>query len=74
MSYVRGVVTDGLNQQTVTADSQGIVKFWRFKTGQLLGKVLLDSELSFTTLNRDSGLMAIAMEDFTIRVLDIDTR
>ena len=71
---VRGVVTDGLNQQTVTADSKGIVKFWRFKSGQLLSKLVLATDLNCVRLNRDSGLMAVAMEDFTIRVIDIDTR
>ena len=71
---VRGVVTDGLNQQTVTADSLGIIKFWRFKSGQLLSKLELNSDLSFIRLNRDSGLMGVAMENFSIRVIDIDTR
>jgi len=71
---VRGVVTDGLNQQTVTADSKGIIKFWKFKSGQLQGKLMLGSDLNSVRLNRDSGLMAVAMENFSIRVVDIDTR
>ena len=40
---VRGLATDSLNQQTVTADSKGVVKFWRFKEAKLLHKVLLGS-------------------------------
>ena len=36
---VRGLATDSLNQQTVTADSKGVVKFWRFKEAKLLHKV-----------------------------------
>ena len=71
---VRGVATDGLNQQTVTADSKGIVKFWRFKAGTLLTKLVLGADLNCIRLNRDSGLMAIALENFSIRVIDIDTR
>ena len=71
---VRGVATDSLNQQTVTADSAGIVKFWTFKSGKLLSKLLLGAELNCVRLNRDSGLMGVAMEDFTLRVVDIDTR
>ena len=71
---VRGVVTDGLNQQTVTADSRGIIKFWRFKAGQMLGKLMLESDLNSVRLHRDSGLMAVALENFSLRVVDIDTR
>ena len=37
--YTRGLATDSLNQQTVTADSKGVVKFWRFKEAKLLHKV-----------------------------------
>jgi len=71
---VRGVVTDSLNQQTVTGDSKGVIKFWRFKAGELLQKLELGQDLSCIKLNRESGLLALAMEDFTIKVVDIDTR
>jgi len=71
---LRGVVTDSLNQQVVTGDSKGIVKFWRFKSGELLLKLVVGEDLSSMKLNRESGLLALAMEDFTIRVVDIDTR
>ena len=71
---VRGVLTDSLNQQTVSADSKGIIKFWRFKSGQLLGKLMLESDLNSVRLNRESGLMAVAMENFSVRVVDIDSR
>ena len=54
--------------------AKGIVKFWRFKSGRLLTKLVLGTDLNCVRLNRDSGLMAVAMEDFTIRVIDIDTR
>jgi hypothetical protein len=33
------VATDGLNQKVITGDSKGILKFWRFKTKQLVGKL-----------------------------------
>ena len=71
---VRGVATDGLNQQTVTADSKGILKFWTFKSAQLLQKLILGADVNCLRLNRDSGLMAVAMEDFRLMVIDIDTR
>jgi len=71
---LRGVATDGLNQRVVTADSKGVAKVWRLKAATLLGKVELGSDLSAMKLQRESGLVGLAMEDFTILVLDIDTR
>jgi len=77
---LRGVATDALNQRVVSADSKGVVKFWNFKskgvgkTGDLLGKLLLEQDLSFMRLHRDSCLLAVVLEDFTVSLVDIDTR
>jgi U3 small nucleolar RNA-associated protein 21 len=68
---LRVVVTDSLNHQTVTGDSKGIIKF---KAGELLQKLETGQLLSSMKLNRESGLLALAMDVFTIRVVDIDTR
>ena len=71
---VRGVVTCAVNRQTVTVDSKGVLKFWRFKTGALLQKLLLETDVGGLRLQRESGLLALALEDFTVQVVDIDTR
>jgi len=41
---------------------------------QLLGKLFLGQDLASMRLHRDSGLLALCLEDFTIRVVDVDTR
>ena len=51
-----------------------MLKFWRFKTGALLQKLLLETDVGGLRLQRESGLLAVAMEDFTVQVVDIDTR
>jgi len=71
---VRAVLTDALNQVAVTGDSKGWVKFWRFKKCSLISKVSLDGELSQMRLHRESGLIAAAMEDFSVKIIDVDTR
>ena len=63
-----------MNRQTVTVDSKGVIKFWKFKAGALLQKLLLESDVGGLRLQRESGLLAVAMEDFTVQVVDIDTR
>ena len=72
---VRGIVADGLNQLVVTGDSRGVVKFWRLKKCELLSPSLkLGGDMSRMRLHRDSSLLAVVMEDFTVKVVDIDTR
>lgn len=71
---VRGVASDSLNQQVITGDREGNLKFWRFKGRELMGKLALDGQLSQLRLHRDSSLLATALEDFNILLVDIDTR
>ncbi|XP_053330329.1 WD repeat-containing protein 36 [Spea bombifrons] len=70
---VRGVVVDGLNQMTITAGSDKLIKFWKFKTKELIQTISLSSPTSIL-LHRESGMLAIALDDFGINVLDIETR
>ncbi|XP_023323395.1 WD repeat-containing protein 36 [Eurytemora carolleeae] len=71
---LRGVASDQLNQQVISGDSAGILKFWRFKSKEMIGKLVLEGELSQIRLHRDSSLLACALETFTVVLVDIDTR
>ncbi|KAK2173340.1 hypothetical protein NP493_883g01001 [Ridgeia piscesae] len=71
---VRGVATDGLNQVTITAGADTCVKFWKFKTKELMETLTLDCQISRMTLHRDSSMLAVALDDFSVTVVDIDTR
>ncbi|KAF7250191.1 WD repeat-containing protein 36 [Varanus komodoensis] len=71
---IRGVAVDGLNQLTITAGSEGLIKFWKFKTKKLIHSTELSTSPSKMLLHRDSGILGIAMDDFGIIVLDIETR
>nr|XP_056704730.1 WD repeat-containing protein 36 [Euleptes europaea] len=71
---IRGVAVDGLNQFTVTAGSEGFIKFWKFKTSDLVHSVKFPSSPSKMLLHRDSGLLGIALDDFGISILDVETR
>ena len=50
---VRGVVTDALNQVTITAGADTCVKFWKFKKRDLMETLKLDCQISRVTLHRD---------------------
>ncbi|KAL4707333.1 hypothetical protein ACJJTC_019871 [Scirpophaga incertulas] len=71
---VRGVETDICNQRVITAGADYKLKFWYFKTATTPYNVLrLEESVSMTNLNRESGLLALVNEDFTITLVDIDT-
>ncbi|GFS13535.1 WD repeat-containing protein 36 [Elysia marginata] len=71
---VRGISIDGLNQKVVSAGANGVLKFWRFKNKQLLGQLKMEAFVSQTMLHRDSSMLAVALDDFSICIVDIDTR
>ncbi|XP_051875459.1 WD repeat-containing protein 36 isoform X2 [Pristis pectinata] len=71
---IRGVAVDGLNQLTITAGGDKLIKFWKFKSKQLVHTTTLDASPITILLHRDSGMLALAMDDFRIAVLDSETR
>uniref|UniRef100_A0A3P8RJC7 WD repeat domain 36 n=1 Tax=Amphiprion percula TaxID=161767 RepID=A0A3P8RJC7_AMPPE len=73
-SVVRGVATDTLNQLTLTAGFDWLLKFWRFKTKKQEEQLKLSSAPASMMLHRDSGMLALALDDFTVVVVDIETR
>ncbi|XP_063827478.1 WD repeat-containing protein 36 [Ostrinia nubilalis] len=71
---IRGVETDLCNARVITAGADDKLKFWRFKTETTPYHVLrLEESVSMTKCHRDSGLLALANEDFSITIVDIDT-
>ncbi|KAM9306372.1 WD repeat-containing protein 36 [Pholidichthys leucotaenia] len=71
---VRGVATDTLNQLTLTTGSDMLLKFWRFKTRKQDQEIKLNVAPAGMKLHRDSGMLALALDDFTLVVVDIETR
>ncbi|XP_012945406.1 WD repeat-containing protein 36 isoform X2 [Aplysia californica] len=71
---VRGVACDGLNQKLITGGADGLLCFWRFKAKTMLDKLQLEAYISQMQLHRDSSMLAVALDDFTIVIIDIDTR
>ncbi|KAI3362543.1 hypothetical protein L3Q82_012817, partial [Scortum barcoo] len=71
---VRGIATDTLNQLTITAGSDWLLKFWRFKSRKQEVQLKLAAAPASIKLHRDSGMLALALDDFTVLVVDIETR
>lgn len=73
---VRGVHSDGLNQTTLSGDIDGIVKIWNFggEAKHPITKLTLPSGVALFRAHSESGMLAIALDDFGICVLDCDTK
>ncbi|XP_026474515.1 WD repeat-containing protein 36 [Ctenocephalides felis] len=76
MSAVRGVATDNLNLFTISAGGDGIIKFWHFKnkTDKEIYTLDLKESISFVRSHSESSMLCVVLEEFSICIVDIDTR
>jgi U3 small nucleolar RNA-associated protein 21 len=58
----------------ISASLDGTIKLWDFKLNVLKYSITIGSPISKIELNKDNGLLAVASDDFDVRVFDIDTR
>ncbi|CAL8341870.1 unnamed protein product [Arctogadus glacialis] len=73
---VRGVCVDGLNQRVFSVGADCLLRAWRFKTrshDDPAHPPQLDSAPSLLHLHRDSGMLALALDDLTLVVIDTET-
>uniref|UniRef100_A0A336LZ66 CSON006517 protein n=1 Tax=Culicoides sonorensis TaxID=179676 RepID=A0A336LZ66_CULSO len=74
-SSVQGVVTDNLNQVVISGGFDGEVKFWHFRnTSECLKTLELGEGISFFRFHRDSSLLCVALDDFTVCLIDVDAK
>lgn len=74
---VRGVYCDNLNQFVITACSDGYIKFWHFKEGDLKKpnhKLRLNDGITMFRSHRESAMLCVVLENFAVMILDCDTR
>jgi len=75
-SSLCGLAFDSLNTRLVSCDIDGNLKLWRIKTKNLLGTTTIsESKAQITKMvaHRDSGLVALALADHSIKIFDFDT-
>lgn len=60
----------------ITGDSQGQLLFWSFSkpAERPLASLKLSQPLLQTELHRDSGLLAVTLQDFSLQIIDIVSR
>lgn len=73
---VTGIAIDSLNRTVVSCGEDGKLKFWDFSSGVLLHQLDWAPMVSIKTLryHRSSDLIALACDDSSIRLVDIETK
>ncbi len=77
-----GLSFDSLNTRLISCDINGNIKLWRLKNKTLLSSTsIIDQQdnsksniqITKIIIHRDSGLIALAFNDYTIKIYDFDT-
>lgn len=73
---VRGVWVDNLNQMVITGGVDCHLKFWGFKADNKnpIGVLKLHESILFLRGHRESSMLCVAFEDFSLQVVDYDTK
>lgn len=75
-SEVRGLWSDNLNQIVISGGVDNLVKFWNFKgnTKTHIGMIKMPESILMFRGHRESSMLCVALEDFSIYVIDYDTK
>lgn len=71
---VTGLAIDGMNRKMVSCGLDGIVGFYNFSDLKYLGKIQLDAPITSMIYHKGSDLVACALDDLTIVVIDVVTQ
>ncbi|KAL6705769.1 rRNA-processing protein utp21 [Coniothyrium glycines] len=73
---ITGLAVDGLNRTVISSSDDGKLKFWDFASGTLLQEIdwYPMTKILGLRYHQNSDLIALACDDGSIRVMDIETR
>lgn len=71
---VTGIAIDGMNRKMVSCGLDGIVGFYDFSQLKYLGKIQLESAITQMIYHKTSDLIACALDDLSIVVIDTVTQ
>lgn len=73
---IRGLWTDNLNQLVISGGTDACVKFWPFKgtTEKTFGRIKLPESINLFRGHRESSMLCVALEDFSVYIIDYETK
>lgn len=70
---VTGLAADGCNRYLVSGGLDGLLKVWNLKSRNLIRELPLGTKVSKLTFHPSTCLVAVACDDLSIRVCDIES-
>ncbi|CAI5756617.1 unnamed protein product [Candida verbasci] len=71
---VTGLAIDGMNRKMVSCGLDGIIGFYDFSKSKYVGKLQLNSPITQMIYHKSSDLIACALDDLSIVVVDVTTQ
>jgi U3 small nucleolar RNA-associated protein 21 len=71
---VKGIVIDAISQGVVTRSADKTLKFWTFKSKHHISTDTLEEAVCQMVYHKESLMPAVALDDFTIHVMDTETK
>lgn len=73
---VRGIWTDNLNQIVISGGVDSVIKFWNFKneTKSPIATLRMADRIEMFRGHRESSMLFVALEDFSIYIIDYDIK
>lgn len=73
---VRALWSDDLNQMVISGGVDQLIKFWNFKenTKTTIGTIKMPFSIVMFRGHRESSMLCVVLEDFSIYIVDYDTK
>ncbi|KAM9916170.1 hypothetical protein OXX59_010189, partial [Metschnikowia pulcherrima] len=71
---VTGLAVDGMNRKMVSCGLDGILGFYTFSSAKFLGSLSLGEPVTHMVYHQGSDLVACALDDLSIAVVDVVTQ
>ncbi|XP_067941794.1 WD repeat-containing protein 36-like isoform X2 [Watersipora subatra] len=70
---VRSMAVDGMSRLLVSSSADSRLIIWNIKSKTVAGSVRLDSPISFIRLHQETAMVAVALDDFSLVIVDLET-
>ncbi|XP_065834834.1 WD repeat-containing protein 36-like isoform X2 [Oscarella lobularis] len=71
---VRGVAINAVDRDVITGSADRTVKFWEFRSKRLTETLAMGAPVSRMLFHIESSMLAVALDDFRVHVIDSDIR
>lgn len=71
---IQGLCVDAFNRYLVSGSLDGHLKFWDFKSGQLVKDVDIESPITQIEISKENSLIAVVSDDLTVHIFDVNTQ